>query len=223
MASHSSTKRVLPGFHLTLGYAITYLCLIILIPLSAVFIKTFEMSFADFWNTVSDPRIVATYRVSFGISLLAASINAVFGLMLAYVRLHRNFRRYHILHKFFEPDWPHFRDIFRIGKKRGSKWHFNQSSLFIDFLAGNQSYQCTPWANPTYNVFGWQKPCYLLVDEGHVSTYKELMEKVTWPTWLQLQQSTMIVLGATLFITAIVWVMDFVAAGGLNQIYKILR
>ena len=41
-----------------------------------------------------------------------------------------------------------FREIFRIGKKRGSKWHFNQSSLFVDFLAGNQSYQCTPWANP---------------------------------------------------------------------------
>ena len=51
-------------------------------------------------------------------------------------------------------------------------------------------------------------------------SYKELMEKVTWPTWSQLQQSTMIVLGATLVITAIVWVMDFVAAGGLNQIYK---
>lgn len=91
MASHSSTKRVLPGFHLTLGYAITYLCLIILIPLSAVFIKTFEMSFADFWNTVSDPRIVATYRVSFGISLLAASINAVFGLLLAWILVRYTF------------------------------------------------------------------------------------------------------------------------------------
>ena len=51
-------------------------------------------------------------------------------------------------------------------------------------------------------------------------SYKELLEKVTWPTWTQLQQSTMIVLGATLVITAIVWVMDFVAAGGLNLIYK---
>ena len=52
-------------------------------------------------------------------------------------------------------------------------------------------------------------------------SYKELLEKVTWPSWIQLQQSTMIVLGATLVITAIVWVMDFVAAGGLNFIYKL--
>jgi len=73
-----------------------------------------------------------------------------------------------------------FREIFRIGKKRGSKWHFNQSSLFVDFLAGNQSYQCTPWANPTYNVFGWQKPCYLLVDEGYAKSFKELMETTEW-------------------------------------------
>jgi len=51
-------------------------------------------------------------------------------------------------------------------------------------------------------------------------SYKELMEKVTWPTWIQLQQSTMIVLASTLLITAIVWIMDFVAAGGLNFIYK---
>jgi preprotein translocase subunit SecE len=51
-------------------------------------------------------------------------------------------------------------------------------------------------------------------------SYKELLEKVTWPTWMQLQQSTMIVLAAMLLITAIVWVMDFVASGGLNFIYK---
>jgi preprotein translocase subunit SecE len=54
-------------------------------------------------------------------------------------------------------------------------------------------------------------------------SYRELTTKVTWPNWQQLQQSTMIVLGATLFITAIVWVMDFIAAGGLNQIYKIFH
>lgn len=53
-------------------------------------------------------------------------------------------------------------------------------------------------------------------------SYRELMEKVTWPSWVQLQQSTMVVLGATLVITAIVWVMDFVAAGGLNFIYKFI-
>lgn len=54
-------------------------------------------------------------------------------------------------------------------------------------------------------------------------SYRELMEKVTWPNWTQLQQSTMIVLAATLVITAIVWVMDFVASGGLNLIYKFFR
>ncbi|RZS40594.1 sulfate transport system permease protein [Limnobacter thiooxidans] len=91
MASSSSTKRVLPGFHLTLGYSITYLCLIILIPLSAVFIKTFELSLAEFWATVTDSRVVATYRVSFGISLLAAVINAVFGLLLAWILVRYTF------------------------------------------------------------------------------------------------------------------------------------
>ena len=69
-----------------------------------------------------------------------------------------------------------FREIFKRGRQRKSNWHFNQSSMFLDFLAGNQSYQCTPWANPTYNIFGWQKPCYLLVDEGYATSFKELME-----------------------------------------------
>jgi hopanoid biosynthesis associated radical SAM protein HpnH len=73
-----------------------------------------------------------------------------------------------------------FRDIFRIGRERKSRWRFNQSSMFLDFLAGNQSYQCTPWSNPTYNVFGWQKPCYLLVDEGYAQTYRELMDTTDW-------------------------------------------
>jgi hypothetical protein len=52
--------------------------------------------------------------------------------------------------------------------------------LFLDFLAGNQTYQCTPWSNPTYNVFGWQKPCYLLSDEGYAPTYKALIEDTEW-------------------------------------------
>ena len=73
-----------------------------------------------------------------------------------------------------------FRDVFRIGRERKSKWVFNQSSMFLDFIAGNQSYQCTPWSNPTYNIFGWQRPCYLLVDEGYASSYKELMEETAW-------------------------------------------
>lgn len=71
-----------------------------------------------------------------------------------------------------------FRDVFQIG--RGRKWRFNQSSMFLDFLAGNQTYQCTPWGNPTRNVFGWQKPCYLLVDEGYAASFKELMETTDW-------------------------------------------
>ncbi len=71
-----------------------------------------------------------------------------------------------------------FRDIFRFGKQR--KWRLNHSSLFLDFLAGNQTYRCTPWGNPTRNVFGWQRPCYLLVDEGYASTFKALMEETDW-------------------------------------------
>jgi len=71
-----------------------------------------------------------------------------------------------------------FRDILRRGNG-GKKWEFSQSSLFLDFLAGNQTYHCTPWANPTRNVFGWQRPCYLL-GEGYAKTFKELMEDTKW-------------------------------------------
>jgi len=73
-----------------------------------------------------------------------------------------------------------FRDIFRLGK--GRKWRFSQSSLFLDFLSGNQTYHCTPWSNPTRNVFGWQKPCYLL-GEGYVRSFKELMETTEWDNY----------------------------------------
>lgn len=73
-----------------------------------------------------------------------------------------------------------FRDIFRRGK--GHKWSFSQSSLFLDFLAGNQEYHCTPWGNPTRNYFGWQRPCYLL-GEGYAKTYKELMEETDWDAY----------------------------------------
>lgn len=74
-----------------------------------------------------------------------------------------------------------FRDIFKLGK--GKKWIFNQSSLYLDFLAGNQQYQCTPWGNPTRNVFGWQRPCYLLVGEGYAPTFKSLMEDTDWDNY----------------------------------------
>jgi hopanoid biosynthesis associated radical SAM protein HpnH len=75
-----------------------------------------------------------------------------------------------------------FREIFRRGRKRpaGARWSFNHSSLFLDFLAGNQSYQCTPWSNPTYNIFGWQRPCYLLSDEGIAPSYRSLMDDTEW-------------------------------------------
>jgi len=71
-----------------------------------------------------------------------------------------------------------FRELFKLGK--GKKWVFNQSTLYLDFLAGNQTYECTPWGNPTRNVFGWQKPCYLLVGEGYARTFRELMEDTDW-------------------------------------------
>ncbi len=70
-----------------------------------------------------------------------------------------------------------FRNIFRL--KGDKKWQFSQSTLFMDYLAGNQQYHCTPWGNPTRNIFGWQKPCYLL-SEGYASTFKELMEDTPW-------------------------------------------
>ncbi len=70
-----------------------------------------------------------------------------------------------------------FREIFRMGRGRG--WKFNQSSLFLDFLAGNRSYRCTPWGNPTRNVLGWQRPCYLLA-EGYAPTFRDLMEGTDW-------------------------------------------
>ena len=73
-----------------------------------------------------------------------------------------------------------FRDIFQAGKAR--KWRFSQSALFLDFLAGNQQYHCTPWGNPTRNVFGWQRPCYLL-NEGYAATFRELMETTNWATY----------------------------------------
>ncbi len=70
-----------------------------------------------------------------------------------------------------------FRELFRRGKDK--RWQFSQSSLFLDFLAGNQTYECTPWGNPTRNVFGWQRPCYLL-GEGYAKSFKELMETTEW-------------------------------------------
>jgi hopanoid biosynthesis associated radical SAM protein HpnH len=71
-----------------------------------------------------------------------------------------------------------FRDILKRGDG-GKAWQFTQSPLFLDFLAGNQTYECTPWSMPARTVFGWQKPCYLL-GEGYVKTFAELMEGTEW-------------------------------------------
>ena len=78
-----------------------------------------------------------------------------------------------------------FREVFRRGKARkgrGKRWVFSQSSLFLDFLAGNQQYHCTPWGNPTRNVFGWQRPCYLL-NEGYAKSFAELMSGTDWDSY----------------------------------------
>jgi hopanoid biosynthesis associated radical SAM protein HpnH len=73
-----------------------------------------------------------------------------------------------------------FREVFALGK--GKKWNLTHSGMFLDFLAGNQEFHCTPWGMPTRNIFGWQKPCYLL-GEGYVKTFKELMETTDWDAY----------------------------------------
>jgi hopanoid biosynthesis associated radical SAM protein HpnH len=87
------------------------------------------------------------------------------------------------------PDQQHFlnrrrtKELFRgILARRRRNWSFNQSSLFLDFLAGNQTYRCTPWGNPTRNYFGWQRPCYLL-GEGYAESFKALMEETDWDAY----------------------------------------
>jgi len=84
---HHSGKRhsVLPGFNLALGFTLLYLSLIVLIPLSAAFIHTAQLTWPEFWNTVTAPRVVASYRLTFGASLAAATVNAWFGLLVAWV------------------------------------------------------------------------------------------------------------------------------------------
>src|SRR5687767_6274392 len=82
---------VLPGFHLTLGYTLLYLALLVLIPLSAVFLKTLSLDWPSFWSAITAPRVVASYRLTFGASLLAATINAVFGVLVAWVLVRYTF------------------------------------------------------------------------------------------------------------------------------------
>ncbi len=77
-----------------------------------------------------------------------------------------------------------FRDLLARGtrKDRSKRWKLSHSPLYLNFLAGNEQYECTPWGNPTRNVFGWQKPCYLL-GEGYVDSFKELMETTDWDSY----------------------------------------
>ena len=86
-----TTRRVLPGFNLTLGYTLLYLSLIVLIPLSALIFKTFTLTWDQFWAAISAPRVVASYRLTFGASLLAASVNVVAGLLIAWVLVRYQF------------------------------------------------------------------------------------------------------------------------------------
>jgi hypothetical protein len=74
-----------------------------------------------------------------------------------------------------------FRSVLRRGRG-GKAWSFEQSGLFMNFLAGNEAYRCTPWGNPLRTVFGWQRPCYLL-GEGYVPTFKQLMEETDWDSY----------------------------------------
>src|SRR5207237_1141382 len=87
------------------------------------------------------------------------------------------------------PDQQHFlgrkktRGLFStILSNRSKRWVFNQSPLFLEFLMGKRHYTCTPWGMPTYNIFGWQKPCYLLAD-GYADTFAELMETTSWESY----------------------------------------
>jgi hopanoid biosynthesis associated radical SAM protein HpnH len=71
-----------------------------------------------------------------------------------------------------------FEKILEPSKRK--KWIFNHSPFYLDFLEGKRDYECTPWGNPNYTIFGWQRPCYLMSDGGYVATFKELMEDTDW-------------------------------------------
>lgn len=89
--ANSRPYSVLPGFHLAMGFTLLYVSLLVLIPLSAAFIKTFTLTWDAFWATVTAPRVLASYKLSFGASLIAATINALFGLLVAWVLVRYRF------------------------------------------------------------------------------------------------------------------------------------
>jgi sulfate transport system permease protein len=87
----SKSRGVLPGFGLSLGITCTYLSLMVLLPLATVFVRTADLSWAEFWSTVTNPRVLASYRVTFGASFVAALVNTVFGLLVAWVLVRYRF------------------------------------------------------------------------------------------------------------------------------------
>ncbi len=91
--NHATTQpaRVLPGFHITLGFTLAYLSLIVLIPLSALVFKTLNLTWEQFWQAVTAPRVVASYKLTFGASFIAATVNAFFGMLLAWVLVRYQF------------------------------------------------------------------------------------------------------------------------------------
>lgn len=91
MAQRRKSRGVLPGFNLSLGYTVAYLSIIVLIPLAAILVRTTGLTFVEFWETISSERVVQSYKLSFGLSLIAAAINTVFGLMLAWALVRYSF------------------------------------------------------------------------------------------------------------------------------------
>lgn len=91
IAKKIARKRAIPGFGLTLGYTLFYLSVIVLIPISALIFKTFDLALTQFWDEVSSPRVVASYRLTFGASFLAATINLFWGLLIAWVLVRYSF------------------------------------------------------------------------------------------------------------------------------------
>lgn len=75
-----------------------------------------------------------------------------------------------------------FRKVFDEGRRRRTKWRFNHSQLFLDFLEGKQDFACTAWAIPSYSLYGWQRPCYLMAD-GYAQSYRELIEETDWESY----------------------------------------
>ncbi len=98
----SSSQRVIPGFTLSLGFTVAYLSLVVLIPLTALVLHTLAMDWDKFWATVSSPRVLAAYRLSFGASLVAASVNAIFGTILAWVLVRYRFPGKRLLDAFVD-------------------------------------------------------------------------------------------------------------------------